>query len=127
MILNEKFDKKYESIINLYKPLAEWFEKNQDVMAEYGFTHKKCLNFINKNINIDIIILGKMADAAFNWLDATTDVAISLHARAFNAASAIHKIYVDEKDCLSDNAKELYNIHKDDVKKSRLVLAKNHK
>ncbi|MBQ6285813.1 MAG: hypothetical protein IJK67_05885 [Bacilli bacterium] len=127
MILNEKFDKKYEGIINLYEPLADWFEKNQDVMAEYGFTHKNCLKFINKNINMDIIILGKMSAAAFNWLEATPDISISLHARAFNAASAIHRIYVDESSLLSDNAKELYNIHKGEIRKNRLVLAKDHK
>lgn len=127
MILNKKFDKKYEYIINLYKPLADWFEKNQDTMSEYGFTNKNCLHYIKKNINIDIIVLGKMTVAAFNWLDISPDVALSPHAKAFNAASAIHKIYLDEKDNLSENAQELYNIHNYEKNNVRRIVISNKK
>ena len=124
MTLNDGFDKKYEAIINLYLPLAEWFENNQNTMAEYGFTNKNCLKYVKKNLNIDIIVLGMMASAAFNWLDISPDVSLSPHARAFNAAMAIHKIYLDQKDVLSDKAKISYNINNKKLKNSHAIILK---
>ncbi len=124
MILNECFNKKFEAIINLYSPLADWFSKNQDTMAEYGFTSKNCLKYINNNLNIDIIVLGEMSAAAFSWLDISPDVSLPPHAKAFNAAMSIHKIYLEKKDVLSDEAKKLYNINNREPKKSHTVILK---
>lgn len=43
MELNFNFNKSLESTINLCPPLADWFERNQDIMAYFELTHKGCV------------------------------------------------------------------------------------
>ena len=61
MKLNHNFDENLEETINSCKPLADWFERNQDWMAYFELTHKDCLHFENTSVNTDVLALGRMA------------------------------------------------------------------
>lgn len=109
--LNINFDEKLEPTINLYQPLADWFERNQEVMAYFELIHERC----SENVygSIDLRTLAKMADAGLTWLEASN---ITPEEKAINAAVSMASVYNEMKEWLSDTAKTLYYI---DVKESQ--------
>ena len=109
MKLNINFDPALEEIINLYAPLADWFERNQETMAYFEMTHKGCLHF-NKFANPDVVALGKMADAALTWLEYPKTALVTSEVKVVNAALSIARVYEEEKEKLSEEAKSLYYI-----------------
>ena len=108
MEINCNFNKSYERIVNAYEPLASWFERNQETMAYFEFTHAGCTHFENTLANNDVIVLGRMADAAFICMDSKKS--ISSEDKAKLAAMAIATVYQNDSELLSDTAKELYYI-----------------
>ncbi len=111
MKLNINFDEKLEPTINLYQPLADWFERNQEVMAYFELIHEGCSE--NVQGSIDLRTLAKMADAGLTWLEAPN---ITPEEKAINAAVSMASVYNEMKEWLSDTAKTLYYI---DVKESQ--------
>ena len=108
MKLNENFDKSLEDKINLYEPLADWFQRNQEMMAYFKLTHSGCLHFEDSQASQDIIILGRLANAVFTYLENIELLQITPEEAAFNAALLIAYIYERDKDKLSENAKKQY-------------------
>lgn len=109
MKLNLNFDSKLESIINLCEPLADWFDRNQEMMAYYELIHIGCLHFENASlVSADVQVLGKMANVGLNWLEASYN--ISPEEKAINAAFSIAKVYATESFRLSEQAKVKYYI-----------------
>ena len=53
MELNINFKRELEPLINSSEALADWFEKNQEMMAYFEMTHPGCLHFENTNANYD--------------------------------------------------------------------------
>lgn len=53
---------KLEPIINLYQPLAGWFERNQKVMASLGLIHGGCSNNFSVMTSLDLQTLTIMAN-----------------------------------------------------------------
>jgi len=107
MKLNINFNKSIEEIINSCQPLADWFERNQDIMAYFELTHKCCLHFEdNAFASFDIVVLGRMANACLNCLE--TRLPISKENKAKYAAFSIANIFNAEQEKLSENAKNLY-------------------
>ncbi len=49
MKLDVNFKKEIEPLINSSEALANWFEKNQEMMAYFEMTHPGCLHFENTN------------------------------------------------------------------------------
>ncbi len=105
---NVVFDKICEDIINMYEPLAKWYDRNQDTI-HYNFPTRSSLNHERQYDNYDVVVLGKMVKGMLSWFE-MSNAALSNHAKAFNAASSIMKIYEDEKENLSDEARESYKI-----------------
>ena len=115
MILDDNFDKRLESTINLCTPLADWFERNQEAMAYFELVHKGCLHFDgNSLVHHDILTLSHMANAGLTWLE-TPDFSIKPFDKAFNAAISISTIYEKKKDYLSDTARDLYYINMEEL------------
>lgn len=106
MKLNCNFDHSLEYDICLIQPLANWFARNQEWMAYFELTHSGCLHFEDSPIaNHDVVVLGRMANAAFTWLERKDIPNLD---RAYNAAMAIAQIYVQEVESLSEVAKQRY-------------------
>lgn len=125
MKLNINFDPKLEETINLCAPLADWFERNQEMMAYFEMTHKGCLHFEdNPMANKDVVSLGRMADACFTWLEAPDTIPISQKEKAVNAALSIAMVYEEEKENLSENGKIQYYIDFQKVKKEKFLIRK---
>ncbi len=117
MKLNINFDSNLESTINLYQPLADWFERNQEAMVYFEFTHKGCLHFENSSMaSADVKALGRMASAALTWLESST-ASFSPKEKAINAAISIAKVYEEEKQMLSENAKVQYYLNVEELQK----------
>lgn len=109
MILNINFDKKLEPLIRSSAELSNWFEKNQETMAYFELTHPGCLHFEGSSMaNYDIVVLGRMADGCLKCLQSGKK--FTAEEKVDCAVAVIDRIYQAEKDKLSDNAKELYNI-----------------
>lgn len=135
MKLDINFNPNLKKTIKLCEPLSDWFERNQETMAYFQLTHKGCLHFEgNPFANNDIIVLGKMANAALTWLEMPKTNSISRKEIAINAALAIAMIYEKEKEKLSDNAKMKYyidvqnlqkNINEEKVLKKILINTEN--
>ncbi len=115
MKLNTNFDQKLEPIINLYQPLADWFERNQEVMASLGLTHEGCSNNFSTITSLDFQALAIMADVGLKWLS-IKKADISPEEKAINAAVSIASVYNEEKEWLSKTARTLYYI---DMKESQ--------
>lgn len=117
MKLNINFNPTLESTINLYQPLADWFERNQEAMAYFEFTHKGCLHFENSSMaSADVKALGRMASDALTWLESST-ASFSPKEKAINAAVSIAKVYEEEKQGLSENAKVQYYLNVEELQK----------
>ena len=69
MKLDVNFKKEIEPLINSSEALANWFEKNQEMMAYFEMTHPGCLHFENTNANYDVKVLGRMANGCLTWLE----------------------------------------------------------
>ena len=110
MKLNENFNPKFENIINSYEPLENWFDRNQETLVHYGMTHKGCLHFEDKYSNNDIVILGRMANYAYTWLEMPEYVLATDEEKALYASMAMEKEYERSKSRLSDTALEQYYI-----------------
>ena len=108
MKLDVNFKKEIEPLINSSEALANWFEKNQEMMAYFEMTHPGCLHFENTNANYDVKVLGRMANGTLTWLE--TNLPYSNEEKVRNAEMSIASIYDLEKDHLSDVAKEKYFI-----------------
>lgn len=109
MKLNINFNKSLEKVINSYSPLAEWFEKNQETMAYFGFTTTTCVFPKNSFASLEVITLSRMASEAITCLQ--SPLPISMEEKAKNAALAIAKIYEETKDDLSIPARSQYYIN----------------
>lgn len=118
MKLNINFDPKLEAVINLCPSLADWFLRNQEIMARCELTHSGC-NHIEKYpyVTVDLKVLSRMANAGLIWLE-ESDYMIEPEVRAFQAALAIAKIYEEEKEWLSEEAKIQYFIESQEVLKN---------
>lgn len=111
MKLNSNFDPSLEEIINLCAPLADWFSRNQETMAYFEMTHYGCLQFNNSHmVNEDVVALEKMANASLAWLETPKKLIISPEEKATNAAFAIAMVYEDEKEKISEEARNQYYI-----------------
>ena len=115
MRLNNNFKGRLEPLINSSEALADWFEKNQEMMAYFEMTHPGCLHFENTNANYDVKVLGRMANGTLTWLE--TNLPYSNEEKVRNAEMSIASIYDLEKDHLSDVAKEKYFIDVDGLEK----------
>ena len=113
MKLNHNFDKRLEKIINSYQPLADWFERNQETMAYFELTHKGCLHLTFPRASHDLITLSKMADAFFSSI--TFDSTKYHEEIARTAAQTIEKIFREEEENLTPDAKEKYAITTNDI------------
>ncbi len=94
LIFNDpNFSEETLRIINLYKPLAQWFKQNQFALSYYGFT-KPNFDFDNQN-HYPLItgILKKMADTSLAWIE--TKYPYSDIDKALKAAAAIYSIYME--------------------------------
>ncbi len=83
---------KLEPIINLYQPLADWFERNQKVMASLGLIHGWCSNNFSAMTSLDLQALAIMADVGLKWLS-IKKANISPEEKAINAAVSIASVY----------------------------------
>lgn len=108
MKLDQNFNREIEGAINSCQPLADWFERNQQLMAYLGLTHKGCLHFENSYANGDVVVLGRMANAGLTWLEAPKALNIPEETKAYNAAMAIAMVYEEDKTRLSENARTQY-------------------
>lgn len=121
MKLNINFDPidpTLESTINLCKPLADWFERNQESMVYFELTHKGCLQFENSPVaSADIKALGRMANAGLTWLEAPKASGVSPEEKAINAALSIASVYEEEKERLSEDAKVQYYLNTEELQK----------
>lgn len=115
MILNDNFDKSIESIINTCKPLADWFERNQEQMAYFELTQPGCLHFEGTLVNDDILALERMANAALCCLCIEAPQ-LSAEDKAVNAAVSIALMYEQEEYKLSTEAKIKYYINVENIK-----------
>lgn len=113
--LNPSFDQNMEEIILLCKPLADWFERNQEAMAYFEFIKPGCLHFEGTHANHDVVALGRMANAALMWL-ASDSEEYTKEQKAFNAAFSIAQVYEQEKSKITDVAKDLYAINTEKLK-----------
>ena len=119
MKLNINFNPSLEEVINLCDLLADWFERNQEIMAYFEMTHKGCLHFQdNPMANNDVVVLGRMANAALTWIESSKEVPFSPEEKALNAAIAINIIYEEEKERLSDRARVQYYIDIEGLQKN---------
>ncbi len=109
MKLNINFDKELEPIINSYEPLANWFERNQEVMAYFGLTHNDCLHFEDSIANYDVIALGRIANAVLTCLEENFGIDKKAHAMA--ATISLINTYKQEESKLSEIAKERYRVY----------------
>jgi len=93
LIFNDpNFSEETIRIINLYKPLAQWFKKNQFALTYYGFT-KPNFDFDEQTHHSPITgILKKMADTSLTWIE--TKYPYSDIDKALKAAAAIFNIYM---------------------------------
>ena len=114
MELNSNFNKKIKPLINSSESLSDWFERNQDWMAYFDFTHPGCNHFESLDAHIDIKVLGRMADASLSWLE--TSLPYSKEEKVQNAINSIAEIYEESKDYLSEIAKEKFFINTEDLK-----------
>lgn len=125
MKLDINFNPALESTINLCEPLANWFERNQETMAYFGFIHKKCLSSKNSSYgSTDFYVLNKMANAALTWLEAPKTLKISPKEKAINAAISIASVYEEEKERLSEIAKIKYYLNTEELQKEESQLNK---
>ncbi|MBE6154200.1 MAG: hypothetical protein E7163_01315 [Firmicutes bacterium] len=121
MILDGNFNPNIEEIIILNKPLTEWFLRNQEWMAYFELTTAGCLHFENSSYaSYDVRILGRMAHAAFTWLEG--DLPLTNETRALKAAEAIANVYFKNRELLSENAKIQYAI---DVENLNITINNN--
>ncbi|MCI8331185.1 MAG: hypothetical protein HFE04_03710 [Bacilli bacterium] len=112
MILNSNFSPRVESVIIWNSELANWFVRNQEWLAYFELTHSGCLHFENSSFaNNDVRILGRMANAAYRYIELNND-RISELERADLAVQAMTEIYEQNKELLSKNAKKLYAINR---------------
>ena len=115
MELNINFKRELEPLINSSEALADWFEKNQEMMAYFEMTHPGCLHFENTNANYDVKVLGRMASGSLTWLE--SKLPYSDEDKVKNASMTIASIYDMEKDHLSDVARDKYFINVDGLEK----------
>ena len=108
MKLNINFNKKIEPLINSSEALSNWFEKNQETMAYFEMTRPGCLHFENTCANLDVKVLGRMASSCLTWLQ--TPHKISDASKVGNAVISMVEIYENQKEFLTDTAKDLYYI-----------------
>ena len=115
MKLNINFKRRLEPLINSSEALADWFEKNQEMMAYFEMTHPGCLHFENTNANYDVKVLGRMANGSLTWLE--SNLPYSDEDKVKNASMTIASIYDMEKDHLSDVARDKYFINIEGLEK----------
>ena len=115
MELNINFKRELEPLINSSEALADWFEKNQEMMAYFEMTHPGCLHFENTNANYDVKVLGRMASGSLTWLE--SKLPYSDEDKVKNASMTIASIYDMEKDHLSDVARDKYFINVEGLEK----------
>ena len=115
MKLDVNFKKEIEPLINSSEALANWFEKNQEMMAYFEMTHPGCLHFENTNANYDVKVLGRMANGCLTWLE--SNLPYSDEDKVKNASMTIASIYDMEKDHLSDVARDKYFINIEGLEK----------
>ena len=115
MEVNINFKRELEPLINSSEALADWFEKNQEMMAYFEMTHPGCLHFENTNANYDVKVLGRMASGSLTWLE--SKLPYSDEDKVKNASMTIASIYDMEKDHLSDVARDKYFINVDGLEK----------
>ena len=122
-----------EKIINYYQPLADWFERNQDLIVYLELTKKEyCLIYENNQfISNDIKMLGKMTYICFCSLE--LPFPISPEEKAKFIALSMAKVYEEEKGKLDDNAKVNFYLNinelqkENKVEKNTYTLSKNMK
>lgn len=110
MKLRKEFNPFYEEIINTYEPLEGWFERNQDLIVEYGLTSKGNTNYEFVDYPNDIKVLGRMTDAAYTWFDMPEYVLVTNEEKALYASMAMERVYERELNRLNDVCKEEYYI-----------------
>lgn len=119
MKLNINFDKSLEEVINTCQPLADWFERNQEVIAYFELTHKGCLHFEDGTAFPDVKVLGRMANAGLSCLE--SQLPISAEDKAKFAAFSIASVYDREKEKLSNNARTQYYLDVEGLQKEKNI------
>ncbi len=98
--------------INSFEPLKDWFIRNKDLLVYFELTHYGCTHFeSNSMANNDIVILGRMANAAFYYIDQEDLISFLGESReniVLEAAIAMEQVYKKHESMLSDKAKKLY-------------------
>ena len=122
MKLDECF-RHLESIILLSEPLYKWVTNNQEEMKYYKMFHKNSTKYYeNEYCNLDVIILEKMANACFSWIESPSTLSISNEKKANYAALSISGIYEQESEKLSEGAKQKYYISVEKREKTKKIV-----
>lgn len=106
---NPNFDSKTLEIINLYEPLAAWFQKNAGTITYFDFNNAE-YEFEKDDLNLhpDLQILSQMVQIALVWLKSKYEY--TNEEKAIKAAVAISKIYELNQSDLSEDAKKALSI-----------------
>lgn len=116
--LSVNFNSKYLEVINKSETLYAWFKKNQDALEYYGLTNIGCLQFEDWG-DIDIQVLGRMANACYEAIEqgvpsqmiqTPSDANFAIETLAQRAIGDMTDIYENNKDKISEIAKEKYYI-----------------
>lgn len=119
--LSVNFNPKYLEVINKSETLYAWFKKNQEALEYFDLTDIGCLQFEDWG-DKDIKILGRMANTCYEAIEqgvpfviqSPSDAAVATEALALRAIDRMTNIYEENKEIISDIAKERYYIKQPD-------------
>lgn len=115
MELNINFNKKIKPAIESSEALTDWFERNQDWMAYFEFTHPACTHFEgNRMAHIDVKVLGRMSSEGLFWLESE---GLPKKEKAAKAIMAMDKVYEEALPYISDVAIKKYYIDTNELDK----------
>ena len=106
---NPNFTTEVLEVINLYEPLAKWFNKNKFVITYMEFNNAKYEFEKSENLPIDLQVLKDMMSICLLWIN--SKYKYSKAEKALKAASAISKIYNMNIERLTPAAVKNYNIN----------------
>jgi len=107
MELDINFNQELERLINKSEELSDWFERNQNKMAYFELTHPGCFQFEREMVHHDTRVLGRMANSCLTHLELE---GISDEEKIERAIKSMAYIYEQEKENITDNARELFKI-----------------
>ena len=115
MKLDINFSKKIKPAIESSETLTDWFERNQEWMAYFEFTHPGCNHFEgNRYAHIDVKVLGRMSSEGLFWLESE---GLPNKEKAAKAIMAMGKVYEEALPYISDVAIKKYYIDTNELDK----------